>query len=191
VINTAKVEPGAAVAVFGAGGVGLNVIQGAVLAGAGMIIAVDLLDTKLALAKEFGATHTVNAKTADAVGGIQGLTGGKGVDYAFEVIGSPQVIVQAFASLRRAGKVVVVGVPPFGAEITLPAFPFSMEEKGIIGSFYGSAQFRYDMPRLIDLYMSGRVKLDQLVTKKFPLDDINAAMDAMERGTVARGVIAY
>jgi S-(hydroxymethyl)glutathione dehydrogenase/alcohol dehydrogenase len=191
VINTAKVEPGASVAVFGAGGVGLNVIQGAVLAGAGKIIAVDLLDSKLALAREFGATDTLNAKSGDAVGGIQALTGGKGVDYAFEVIGSPAVIAQAYASLRRAGKVVVVGVPPFGSEVTLPAFSFPMEEKSVIGSFYGSAQFHYDMPRIIDLYMAGRVKLDQLVTKTFGLDDINRALEAMEAGSVARGVIAY
>jgi S-(hydroxymethyl)glutathione dehydrogenase / alcohol dehydrogenase len=191
VINTARVEPGASVAVFGAGGVGLNVIQGAVLAGAEKIIAVDLLDSKLKLAQEFGATHTVNGKSTDAVGAIQGLTGGKGVDYAFEVIGAPPVIVQAFLSLRRGGKAVVVGAPPFGSEVTLPAFPFSMEEKSLIGSFYGSAQFHFDMPRIIDLYMAGRVKLDQLVTKKFPLADINRAMEAMESGSVARGVIQY
>jgi S-(hydroxymethyl)glutathione dehydrogenase/alcohol dehydrogenase len=191
VLNTAKVEPGAKVAVFGAGGVGLNVIQGAVLAGAGAIIAVDLLDTKLALAREFGATHTVNASAGDPEGQIRSLTDGRGVDYAFEVIGSPKVITQAFASLARGGKAVVVGVPPFGSEVTLPAFPFSMEEKSLIGSFYGSPRFHYDMPRIIDLYMAGRLKLDQLVTKTFRLADINRALEALEQGTVARGVIAY
>ena len=191
VLNTAKVEEGATVAVFGAGGVGLNVIQGALLAGASRIIAVDLLDSKLKLAREFGATDTVNGSKGDAEGEIRGLTGGKGVDYAFEVIGSPKVIAQAFASLARGGKAVVVGAPPFGSEVTLPAFPFSMEEKSVIGSFYGSPRFHYDMPRIIDLYMAGRLKLDQLVTKTFPLADINKALEAMEQGTVARGVILY
>jgi S-(hydroxymethyl)glutathione dehydrogenase/alcohol dehydrogenase len=191
VLNTARVEEGASVAVFGAGGVGLNVIQGAVLAGAGRIIAVDLLDSKLKLAREFGATDTVNASKGEPEAAIRDLTGGRGVDYAFEVIGLPKVIVQAFASLARGGKAVVVGAPPFGSEVTLPAFPFSMEEKGVIGSFYGSARFHYDMPRIIDLYMAGRLKLDQLVTKKFRLDDINRALLALEKGEVARGVIAY
>ena len=191
VINTAKVEPGASVAVFGAGGVGLNVIQSAVLAGAEKIIAVDLLDNKLKLAKEFGATHTVSAAKGDPEAGIRELTDGRGVDYAFEVIGNPKVIAQAYACLKRAGKCVVVGAPPFGSEVTVPAFPFSMEEKWLIGSFYGSAQFHHDMPRLIDLYMAGRLKLDQLVTRKFKLADINAALDAMDKGEVARGVIAY
>jgi S-(hydroxymethyl)glutathione dehydrogenase/alcohol dehydrogenase len=191
VLNTAKVEPGASVAVFGAGGVGLNVIQGAVIAGAEKIIAVDLLDSKLKLAREFGATHTVNASKADPESEIRGLTGGQGVEYSFEVIGSPKVIAQAFLCLRRAGKAIVVGAPPFGSEVTLPAFPFSMEEKSLIGSFYGSPRFHYDMPRIIDLYMAGRLKLDQLVTQKFGLKDINRAMEAMEQGNVARGVIAY
>lgn len=191
VLNTAQVEPGASVAVFGAGGVGLNAIQGAVLAGAEKIIAVDLLDAKLKLAREFGATHTVNGSSGNAEGEIRGLTGGRGVDYAFEVIGSPKVIAQAFACLARGGKVVVVGAPPFGSEVTLPAFPFSMEEKSVIGCFYGTPRFHYDMPRIIDLYMAGRLKLDQLVTKKFPLTDINEALEALEQGTVARGVIAY
>ena len=191
VINTAKVEPGASVAVFGAGGVGLNVIQGAVLAGAERIIAVDLLDNKLKMAKEFGATHTVSAAKGDPEAGIRELTDGRGVDYAFEVIGNPKVIAQAYACLKRAGKCVVVGAPPFGSELTVPAFPFSMEEKWLIGSFYGSAQFHHDMPRLIDLYMAGRLKLDQLVTRKFKLAEINNAMEAMDKGEVARGVIAY
>ncbi len=191
VLNTAKVEEGATVAVFGAGGVGLNVIQGAVLAGAGRIIAIDLLDAKLKLAREFGATDTVNASQREAEGEIRGLTNGRGVDYAFEVIGSPKVIVQAFASLARGGKAVVVGAPPFGSEVTLPAFPFSMEEKSIIGSFYGTPRFHYDMPRIIDLYMAGRLKLDQLITRTFKLSEINQAIEAMEKGSVARGVIMY
>jgi S-(hydroxymethyl)glutathione dehydrogenase/alcohol dehydrogenase len=191
VLNTARVEEGATVAVFGAGGVGLNVIQAAQLAGASRIIAVDLLDNKLAMARDFGATDGVNAGKAEPDSAIRDLTGGRGVDYAFEVIGSPKVIGQAYASLARGGKCCVVGAPPFGSEVTLPAFPFSMEEKWLIGSFYGSARFHYDMPRIVDLYMAGRLKLDQLVTRKFALTEINDAMKAMEAGAVARGVIAY
>jgi S-(hydroxymethyl)glutathione dehydrogenase/alcohol dehydrogenase len=191
VLNTAKVEEGDTVAVFGAGGVGLNVIQGAVLAGAGRIIAVDLLDSKLALAREFGASDTVNASTGAPEQAIRDLTGGRGVDWAFEVIGLPAVIAQAFASLARAGKVVVVGAPTIDAQVTLPAFPMSMEEKGVIGSFYGSPRFQYDMPRLIDLYMAGKLKLDQLVTRKYDLADLNVALGAMEKGELARGVIVY
>jgi S-(hydroxymethyl)glutathione dehydrogenase/alcohol dehydrogenase len=191
VLNTAKVEEGDAVAVFGAGGVGLNVIQGAVLAGAGRIIAVDLLDSKLALAREFGATDTVNGAKGPAEQAIRELTGGRGVDYAFEVIGLPKVIEQAYASLARGGKVVVVGAPAVDAQVTLPAFPISMEEKGVIGSLYGSPRFQYDMPRLIDLYMAGKLKLDQLVTRTYDLADLNTALAAMEKGELARGVITY
>lgn len=191
VLNTAKVEEGDTVAVFGAGGVGLNVIQGAGLAGAGRIIAVDLLDSKLKLAREFGATDTVNASSGAPEQAIRDLTGGRGVDWAFEVIGLPAVIAQAYASLCRGGKVVVVGAPTIDAQVTIPAFPMSMEEKGIIGSLYGSPRFQYDMPRLIDLYMVGKLKLDQLVTRKYKLDDLNTALAAMEKGEVARSVIAY
>jgi S-(hydroxymethyl)glutathione dehydrogenase/alcohol dehydrogenase len=191
VLNTAKVEAGDTVAVFGAGGVGLNVIQGAGLAGAGRIIAVDLLDSKLVLAREFGATDTVNASAGAPEQAIRDLTGGRGVDWAFEVIGLPAVIAQAYASLARAGKVVVVGAPTIDAQVTLPAFPMSMEEKGVIGSFYGSPRFQYDMPRLVDLYMAGKLKLDQLVTKKYDLADLNTALGAMEKGEVARAVIVY
>ena len=133
----------------------------------------------------------LNAAKNDPEASIRELTDGRGVDYAFEVIGNPKVIAQAYASLKRAGKCVVVGAPPFGSELTVPAFPFSMEEKWLIGSFYGSAQFHHDMPRLIDLYMAGRLKLDQLVTRKFKLAEINQAMEAMDKGEVARGVIAY
>jgi len=189
--NTAKVQPGETVAVFGAGGVGLNAIQAAAIAGAEKIVAVDLLASKLELAREFGATHTVDASKSDPEGEIRGLTNGRGVDWAFEVIGAPKVIATAFSCLARGGNVVVVGVPPFGSEVTLPGFAFPMEEKGVIGSYYGTPRFHYDMPRIIDMYMAGRLKLDQLVTKTFPLADINQALDALDKGAVARGVIVY
>jgi S-(hydroxymethyl)glutathione dehydrogenase/alcohol dehydrogenase len=192
VVNTAKVQPGQTVAVFGCGGVGLNVIQGAALSGASRIIAVDLSKSKLELAKQFGATDVVDA-SGDASGAdqVRDLTDGLGVDYAFEVIGVPAVIVQAFLSLKRGGKAIVVGVPPFGSEVPIPGFSIPLEEKSVIGSLYGSANMRRDMPKLIDLYMRGRLKIDELVSRRIKLDDVNAAFEAMEKGEVARSVIVY
>ena len=190
-MNTAKVEPGDHVAVIGCGGVGLNVIQGAAVCGAEKVIAVDLVDKKLAMAKQFGATDVVNAKQADMVDQIKSLTNGKGVDFAFEVIGNVNVIQQAFQAVRRGGKLVIVGVPPFGTEVSLPAYALPLDEKGVLGSYYGSPRFRFDMPRILDLYMAKKLKLDELVSRRLPLDQINTAMEIMESGEVARSVIVY
>ncbi|HUI24549.1 MAG TPA: Zn-dependent alcohol dehydrogenase [Candidatus Kryptonia bacterium] len=189
--NTAQVRPGETVAVFGCGGVGLNVIQGAALCGASKIIAVDLMPYKLKLAQEFGATDIVNAKDADAVDGVRGLTDGIGVDYAFEVIGAPAVIQQAFLAVKRGGKAVIVGVPGFGTEVSFMGASFPLEEKSVIGSLYGSGNLRRDMPKLIELYMHKKLKLDELISRRIKLDDINAAFEAMEKGEVARSVIVY
>jgi S-(hydroxymethyl)glutathione dehydrogenase/alcohol dehydrogenase len=192
VTNTAKVRPGQTVAVFGCGGVGLNVIQGAVLCGAGRIIAVDLVEKKLQWAREFGATDTINAKqTTDVPDAIRSLTDGRGVDFAFEVIGMPEVIGQAFLSLRRGGKVVVVGVPGFDQTVQLPASAIPLEEKSVLGSLYGSARMRRDMPKLLELYMQKRLKLDELISRRISLDQVNEAFAAMESGEVARSVIVY
>lgn len=190
-INTAKVRPGETVAVFGCGGVGLNVIQGAALCGASRIIAVDLVDSKLNLAREFGATDLVNGRQTDAVDAIKSLTGGLGVDYAFEVIGAQTAIQQAFGALKRGGKAVIVGVPRMGEEVSLQGWRLPLEGKSIIGSLYGSANMRRDMPRLIDLYMRKRLKIDELISRRIKLDDVNAALDAMEKGEVVRSVIVY
>ena len=190
-LNTAKVRPGDVVAVFGCGGVGLNVIQGAALAGAARIIAVDLAPAKLALAQTFGATDCVNGSDGHAPGQIRALTDGFGVDYAFEVIGLPTAIQEAFLSLKRGGKVVVVGVAATGQMVEIPSQMISAEEKSIIGSLYGSANMRRDMPRLIDLYQRGRLKLDELVSKRIALADVNAAFADMEEGEVARSVIVF
>jgi Zn-dependent alcohol dehydrogenase len=191
VMNTAKVRPGETVAVFGCGGVGLNVIQGAALCGAAKIIAVDLVEQKLKWAKEFGATDVVNGKDVDAPDAIRSLTDGLGVDYAFEVIGAPAPITQAFMSLKRGGAAVIVGVPPFGQEISVPGAMLPLEEKSLIGSLYGSANMRRDIPNLIALYMQKRLKLDELISRRIKLDDINAAFDAMEKGEVARSIIMH
>ena len=191
-VNTAKIRPGQTVAIFGCGGVGLNVIQGAVLCGAARIIAVDLVPRKLQWAKEFGATHTVNGtEVADVPDAIRSLTDGLGVDFAFEVIGAPAVITQAFLSVKRGGAAVIVGVPGFDQMVTLPAAMLALEEKSLVGSLYGSASVRRDMLKLIDLYMHKRLKIDELISRRIGLDDVNAAFDAMENGEVARSVIVY
>jgi S-(hydroxymethyl)glutathione dehydrogenase / alcohol dehydrogenase len=190
-INTAKVRPGETVAVFGCGGVGLNVIQGAALCGASRIIAVDLSPSKLELAKTFGATDVVNGKDGNAPDQIRELTGGLGVDYAFEVIGIPSVITEAFMSLKRGGKVIVVGVTPMGEMVQIPGQMIALEEKSVIGSLYGSANMKRDMPRLVDLYLGKKLKLDELVSKRIKLEAVNEAFADMEKGAVARSVIVF
>ncbi|MDT7944247.1 MAG: Zn-dependent alcohol dehydrogenase [Dehalococcoidia bacterium] len=187
VFNTAKVPPGSDVAVIGCGGVGLNVVQGAALAGAARIIAIDILDHKLELAKEFGATHVVNASREDPVAMVRRISPG-GVDYAFEVIGHPETMRQAFDMARRGGMAIVVGLAPAGSQVSLPTGAFMME-KTITGSAYGGTRFRVDIPRLVELYMTGRLKLDQLISRVYPLDHINEAFDALRRGEVARSII--
>jgi len=190
-INTAKVAPGSTVAVFGAGGIGLNVIQGAALAGAAMIIAVDMADKKLEMAQQFGATHIVNPATdGDAVQRINALTGG-GVDYAFEAIGLPATIQQAYACVRKGGMAVVVGVSKMMDQVQLGAFMMPFSEKILTGSMYGSARPSIDFPRLLDLYKSHRLKLDELVTATYKIEDINRAFDDMQKGVNARGVIVF
>ena len=191
-INTAKVRPGQTVAVFGCGGVGLNVIQGAALAGAARIIAVDLAPSKLVMAKAFGATDVINAKdNPDASSAIKELTDGLGVDYAFEVIGVPSIIIQAYMSVKRGGAAVVVGVPAMGSEIPVPSMMMALEEKSMLGCLYGSGNLKRDMPMLLDLYMQKKLKIDELVSKRIKLDEVNAAFEAMEKGEVARSVIVY
>ena len=189
-INTAKVEPGTSVVVIGCGGVGLNTVQGAVLAGAEKIIAVDLNAAKLELATQFGATHRVNPQDGDPVDQVLSLTDGLGADYAFEVIGRSDTAVQAYNSIRPGGTAVVVGVAKPDDMLTIPTVSL-LQEKTLKGSIYGSARPSVDMPRLLDLYMQGKLKLDELVSRRIGLEDINAAFDWMERGEVARSVIMY
>lgn len=191
VLNTAKVEVGSQVAVFGAGGVGLNAIQGAALAGAGRIVAVDTSDRKLEFARTFGATDVVNpGPDADPVMNILQLTGG-GVDYAFECIGLGSTIAQAFNCLRKGGTAVVVGVSRANEQTTLGTFSIPFTEKALIGSMYGSARPRVDFPRLLRLYKAKRLKLDELVTATYAIDDAPQAFHDLEKGTNARGVIVF
>ena len=189
VMNAARVEPGSQVAVFGSGGVGLNVIQGAALAGAEKIIAVDLLDNKLEMARQFGATHTVNASSGDPVEQVRSLTGQRGVDYAFEVIGLPKTVRQSFDSLAKRGEAIVLGVTPLETEVSIPVMPLIFEEKVLKGSVYGSSRPRIDIPKLMNLYRAGKLKLDELLTRTYSFDQINEAYAALDRGEVARTVV--
>jgi S-(hydroxymethyl)glutathione dehydrogenase/alcohol dehydrogenase len=191
VLNTAKVEPGATVAVIGAGGVGLNVVQGALLASAQRIIVVDVVPAKLDMARKFGATDVVDATRGDAVAAVRELTGGLGVDYAFEVIGNPATIAQAWGMIRPAGMAVVVGITRADAELAVPTQALTFSEKRLVGSFYGSCVPRADMPRYLRLYDEGKLKLDELITSTYRLDQINQAFDDMQAGRNARGVIVF
>jgi len=191
VFNCARVRPGSSVAVFGAGGIGLNVIQGAAIAGAEKIIAVDILPNKLEFARQFGATHTINGSTANAVEQIRALTDGKGVEYAFEAIGLPATMRQAYDSLRKRGMAVVVGVTPMTAEVSVPVMSLVYEERILTGSVYGSSRPSIDIPKLIALYRTGKLKLDELLTRRYPFAQINEAYDALERGEVARSIVTF
>ncbi|MBI2163881.1 MAG: zinc-binding dehydrogenase, partial [candidate division NC10 bacterium] len=178
-------------AVFGTGGVGLNVVQGAAIAGAEKIIAVDVLQNKLDWARQFGATHTVNATTANPVEQVRALTGGKGVHYAFEVIGHPATMRQAYECLAKRGMAVVLGVTPMTAEVSVPAMSLVFEERILTGSIYGAGSPRIEIPKLIDLYRAGKLKLDELLTRTYPFRQINEAYAALERGELARGAVTF
>ncbi len=191
VFNTAKVEPGSSVLVIGAGGVGLNVIQGSAIAGAGIIVAVDMAEHKLELAKQFGATHALNAgKEENLVKAVKKLSGG-GVDYAFECIGIGKMVEQAFRALRKGGTALVVGVARGDDSTTLKTASITFEEKTLTGSYYGSARPREDFPRLIALYQAKKLKLDELITRTYRIDGAAQAFADLQAGRNARGVIVF
>jgi S-(hydroxymethyl)glutathione dehydrogenase/alcohol dehydrogenase len=188
VLNTARVEPGSTVAVFATGGVGLSVVQGAVLANASKIIAIDMLDNKLDYASSFGATHTINSRNQNPVEAIRDITDGQGVDYAFDAIGDAQVSRACYDAVRRGGTAVIVGMAPTGSEISIPG-TIAGEEKIVKGCFYGSSRPAVDFPRLVDFSLRGVLQLDRMITRTYPLAEINAAFDALGRGDNARGVL--
>ena len=190
-INTAQVKRGDKVAIIGTGGVGLNAVQGAAIAGASQIIAVDIEDRKLELASSFGATDAVNPKDGDPVQAVLNLTGGVGVDYAIEVIGNVKTIQQAYGMVRRRGTVVVVGMDSDEKRIETPAQDIVRTEKRLVGSYYGSSNPQEDMPKLLALYDEGKLKLDELITQTYRLDQINQAFADLESGQNARGVILF
>ena len=188
-MNTGNVGRGDSVAVFGCGGVGDAAIAGSSLAGAHTIIAVDLDDRKLAIAREFGATHTVNSSTEDPVEVIRSLTGGNGVDVAIEAVGLPVTYEQAFYSRDLAGTVVLVGVPNPEMKIELPMIEVFGRGGTLKSSWYGDCLPSRDFPMLIDLYLQGRLDLDRFVSETISLDDVEEAFHAMERGEVLRSVV--
>ena len=190
VVNTARVEPGARVGVFGLGGVGLAVVLGARLAGALQIVAVDLLPPKLELARRLGATLTVAAGEGKAVEAVREITRG-GVDYAFEAVGNAKVLSQAYAATRRGGTTVTIGLPDPGQRLDLQAVSLVAEERRLLGSYMGSAVPQRDIPRLLDLYQAGRLPVDELVSRQVELPSVNAAFDALREGTVVRQVLRF
>jgi S-(hydroxymethyl)glutathione dehydrogenase/alcohol dehydrogenase len=190
VVNAAKVEPGSTVAVIGCGGVGLNVIQGANLVSAGRIIAVDLLPNKLEYARQFGATDTVNASDGDPVQQVRELTGG-GVDYAFEVIGNGRTVEQAIQMTRTAGTACIVGMAPQGSQSSFDPLLFVQKETRLIGTWYGSARPRIDFPKMVELVLQGKLKVDELISRRYRLEQINEGFERLGRGEVARGVIVF
>jgi Zn-dependent alcohol dehydrogenase len=191
-LNTARIREGDSVAVVGCGGVGLNVIQGARVAGAEKIIAVDTAPKKLEMARRFGATDTVDASTGDPVSAVMGLTSERGADVAFEVVGLGPTIEQAIRMARRGGQAVLVGVPRMDVVVTLPAFVgIVLAEKSIQGCWYGSSDVQRDVPRILDWWREGRLQLEELISREITLEGINDAFRAMESGDVARSVVVY
>ena len=189
VCNSARVEAGASVAVIGCGGVGLAAIQGARHAGATPIIAVDRVASKLALARGSGATDVVDASETDAVSAVRDLTGGRGVDYAFEVVGRSATIRQAFDMTRRAGTCTIVGAGSFDDMVEFGAMQLMVDAKTIRGCVYGATDPARDFPEMLRLQRAGRLDLEALVTRRIALDDLNDAFRAMDAGEVARSVI--
>lgn len=189
VINTSTVRAGETVAVIGCGGVGLAAINGAAIAGAGRIIAVDRVGSKLNLAKHFGATDVVDATQGDPIAQVIEISKG-GVHHSFECVGLKQTAEQAFKMLRRGGTANVIGMIPVGTNIELHGADF-LAEKRIQGSVMGSNRFPVDMPRMVEMYMQGKLKLDEMISQRIKLEQVNEAFEEMKRGEVARSVIVF
>ncbi len=190
VLNTAKVEPGSSVVVIGAGGVGLSVIMGAKLAGAAQIIALDAHEAKGDLAFAFGATDfLLNRPETNAA--VRGMTGGRGADYVFEAVGIPALQEQSLELTRPGGTAVLVGISPMGSGTNLPGAILTRQEKTVTGSYYGTANTARDFPLYADLYQKGKLDLERLISKKYPLEKINEAYADMLSGEVARGVLVF
>jgi S-(hydroxymethyl)glutathione dehydrogenase/alcohol dehydrogenase len=188
-IHTSSVRPGETVAVIGLGGVGLAAVNGAAIAGAGRIIAIDTVGSKGNLAREFGATDFIDASQTDAVKEVLEMTKG-GVHHAFEAIGLSKTAEQAFMMLRRGGTANVIGMIPLGQNITLPGAAF-LGEKKLQGSMMGSNRFPVDMPRLVDMYMAGKLKLDEMISQRIKLEEVNEGFADMKKGGLARSVIMF
>ena len=190
VINTARAKPGLPAAVIGCGGIGLSAIQGCKLAGLNPIIAVDVMESKLAFARLMGATHTVNAAEEDAVKALRSWTGG-GPEYVFDSVGSAITVSQALQAARPGGTATIVGLHSAKTDVPISAAMLVLQNKRLLGSFVGSIRPRLDLPLLMQLYLSGKLPLDDLITKRYRLEQIGQAFDDMEAGKVARGVLVF
>jgi S-(hydroxymethyl)glutathione dehydrogenase/alcohol dehydrogenase len=191
VINRAKPEVMSSCVIIGIGGVGLNAVQGAAISGAYPVIAVDISDSKLKASRGFGATHTVNSAKVDAQKAIMELTGGAGADYVFVTVGSAEAIQQGFAMSGPRGMTVIVGIPRFTDMISFPPFAFIGGERVLTGSFMGTTQLQTEIPKLVELYKAGILKLDELITARYPIDEINRAVELVEKGKALRNVIVF
>jgi S-(hydroxymethyl)glutathione dehydrogenase/alcohol dehydrogenase len=189
VFHTAKVRPGETVAVIGLGGVGLAAVNGAAIAGAGRIIAIDMSKSKDNMAKHFGATDFICAAETDPVKEVLEMTKG-GVHHSFEAVGLKKTTEQAFGMLRRGGTANIIGMIPVGQTVELPGYAF-LGEKKIQGSAMGSNHFPVDMPRLVDMYLSGKLKLDEMISRRIKLEQVNEAFEEMKGGQIARSVIVF
>lgn len=189
-LNTAAISEGDSVAVLGCGGTGLSVVQGARIAGAGAVIAVDVNRDKLELAERLGATDVVDASRRDAVSAVMGLTGERGADVAFEVVGTEATIERAISMTRRGGQAVLVGIPPLGATVGVPAMQaVILQARTIKGCWYGSADVRRDIPRLVELHQQGLLQLEPLISGRLGLEDVNRALESLRAGQATRTVI--
>jgi len=191
VVSTAEVPVGSSVVVIGTGGVGLNSVQGALISGAQPIVALDLSPAKLEAAAAFGATHTLDPAACDPVAELRALTGGRGAEYVFVTVGSTEAVEQGLGLLRSGGTLVVVGLPPSGATFGVVAVDFAYEGQRILGSNMGSTRLGIAVPALVDLYHRGRLKLDELISARFPLEEINEAIAAAGDGSTLRNVIVF
>ena len=191
VVNRTKVRPLSSVVVIGIGGVGINSIQGAAFSGAFPIIAADVLDAKLETARSFGATHTVNARRDDAIDTVKQMTSGRGADYVFVTVGSVAAIRQGFSMSGPRGTTVIIGLPPMKDMMSFSPFEFITSERILTGGFMGSTNLRIDIPNLVKLYQAGHLKLDELITARYPLERINEAIASTEKGEALRNVIVF
>jgi Zn-dependent alcohol dehydrogenase len=191
VTNTAAVPTGASVVVIGTGGVGLNSVQAAAISGARMVVAIDLADDKLSAAKRLGATHVINSGTSDSVEAVRALTDGRGADYVFVTVGARAAFDSSYRMLARGGAAVLVGMAPVGVNSEFDPLTLAGDSQRILGSKMGSSNIHRDIPNLVSLYEQGRLALDELVTRCYALDEVNAAMAAVERGEALRNVIVF
>jgi S-(hydroxymethyl)glutathione dehydrogenase / alcohol dehydrogenase len=193
VTNRARVEPMRSVVVIGTGGVGLNCVQGAAFAGAYPVIAIDLAEKKLEAAKLFGATHTINSRTQDATAVVKELTGGRGADYVFVSVGGAEIMREGFLMSAPRGMTVILGLPPLATpNISVSVYDIvMMSERVITGAFQGSINLRVDIPVMVDLYKAGRLKLDELISGRYPLEKINEAVASAQNGETLKNVIMF